>query len=235
MLLQANDLKVVYSGVEALKGLSLELAEGEIITVIGANGAGKTTLLNAISGLVMLESGEIRFEGTKINGLSTPERVQRGIAHVPEGRHVFTHLSVFENLEMGAYLRKDAVEVKADLEKVFALFPRLRERQKQRSLSLSGGEQQMLAVGRALMSRPKLLLMDEPTLGLSPKLCRDLAHMITEINKAGMSILLVEQNARMALRIARRGYVLQTGTILVQGSGEELLNDHYVRKAYLGN
>jgi branched-chain amino acid transport system ATP-binding protein len=235
MLLQVSDLKVSYGGIEALKGVSLQVVQGEIIAVIGANGAGKSTLLNAISGLVVPKSGEIVFDQANINRLSTPSRVQSGIALVPEGRRVFTQLSVLGNLEMGAYLRKSRREVKADLEKVFALFPRLRERQKQRSLNLSGGEQQMLAVGRALMAHPKLLLMDEPTLGLSPILCRDVAYMITQINKEGMSVLLVEQNARMALRVANRGYVLQTGSVLVQGMGEELLRDEYIKKAYLGN
>ena len=233
MLLSVNDLHVYYGAIHAVKGVSLEVNEGEIVTLIGANGAGKSTVLNTISGLLRAKTGTIEFMGTPINTMAPNKIVQLGLAQCPEGRRVFAHMTVEENLEMGAYTRPNS-SIEGNLEHVYELFPRLKERSKQISGTLSGGEQQMLAVGRALMSRPKLLMMDEPSLGLAPLVVRDIFSIIQEINKQGVTILLIEQNANMALKIADIGYVLETGRITLTGSGEELLTNDAVRAAYLG-
>jgi branched-chain amino acid transport system ATP-binding protein len=234
MLLEVRDIRVHYGKAEALKGVSIGVGEGEVISLIGANGAGKTTTLRAISGLNVLTLGEIWFQDSKISGRPPHEIVKLGIAHVPEGRRIFAPLTVLENLEMGAYLRKDKREIGRDLEKIYEYFPILRERRGQKAGSLSGGQQQMLAIGRALMSSPKLLLMDEPSLGLSPLLVETVGEIITHINAGGISIILVEQNAQMALRLANRAYVLEVGTVALQGDAKELANDERVQKAYLG-
>lgn len=235
VVLKVQDLHVSYGAIRALKGISFEVKEGEIVTLIGANGAGKSTTLRTISGLVRPSGGSITFLGRDILSLSADRIVEAGIAHAPEGRRIFANLTVMENLEMAAWLRirKDKAAVQRDLRWVFTLFPRLEERQKQRSGTLSGGEQQMLAIGRALMARSKLVLLDEPSMGLSPVLVREIYHVIREINQQGTTILLVEQNARMALRIANRGYVLQTGEIVLSGPAAELAAKEEVRKAYL--
>ena len=232
-LLEIKDLHVSYGGVRALRGLSLHVDEGEIVTMFGANGAGKSTLLNTISGLVRASNGEIIYEGRPL-----PRRahlvVARGIAQVPEGRQVFANLTVKANLQMGAFLRRDNEGIARDLQRVYRIFPRLQEREKQLAGSLSGGEQQMLAIGRGLMSHPKLMLMDEPSLGLAPLLVQEIFRVIQEINEEGTTLLLVEQNARKALAIAHRAYVLETGEIVREGSGEDLLKDPVVQEAYLG-
>ncbi len=235
VLLKVQDLHVYYGAIQALKGISFEVKEGEIVTLIGANGAGKSTILRTISGLVKPTRGSITFGGQDILGLSPDKIVELGIAHAPEGRRIFANLTVMENLELAAWLRiqKDRASVQQDFQRVFALFPRLKERQKQRAGTLSGGEQQMLAIGRALMTRGKLMLLDEPSMGLSPILVREIFNVIREINQQGITILLVEQNARMALRIAHRGYVLQTGEIVLSGPAKELTANEEVRKAYL--
>lgn len=233
MLLSVNDIHVYYGAIHAVKGVSLEVNEGEVVTLIGANGAGKSTVLNTISGLLRAKSGTIDFMGTPINTMAPNKIVQLGLAQCPEGRRVFAHMTVEENLEMGAYTRPNST-IEGNLEHVYELFPRLKERRKQVGGTLSGGEQQMLAVGRALMSRPKLLMMDEPSLGLAPLVVRDIFSIIQEINKQGVTILLIEQNANMALKIADIGYVLETGRITLTGSGEELLTNDAVRAAYLG-
>jgi branched-chain amino acid transport system ATP-binding protein len=220
--------------VEALKGISLEVESGAIVTLIGANGAGKSTALRAISGLVPLAGGEIYFKEKKINGLSPQEIVRDGIAHVPEGRRVFPYMTVRENLNMGAFRRKDKEGIQKDLERVLEHFPILRERRGQPAGSLSGGEQQMLAIGRALMSRPRLLLLDEPSLGLAPLMVKEVGRIIGEINQKEVGIILVEQNAQMALRVAHRGYVLETGTIALEGPASSLIDNEHVKKAYLG-
>ena len=232
-MLKIEDLKVNYGGIEAVKGISFEVPEGEIVTLIGANGAGKSTTLRAISGLVSPASGRISWNGEDITGKDTAYIVSKGITMVPEGRRVFSDLTVLENLKVGAYLRKD--DLREDLEWVFSLFPRLKERSWQAGGTLSGGEQQMLAVGRALMSRPKLMMMDEPSLGLAPLVVKDIFSIIKEINKQGVTILLIEQNANMALHTANTGYVLETGRITLTGKGSELLANEDVRKAYLGS
>ena len=234
MLLDVRDLRVHYGKAEALKGISVGIDAGKIVTLIGANGAGKTTTLRTISGLKQPTSGEIRFEGTRIEGLSLHEIVKLGIAHVPEGRRVFATMSVLENLQMGAYLRKDKRKISEDLESIYAHFPMLKGRMGQPAGSLSGGEQQMLATSRALMTDPKLLLMDEPSMGLSPILVAEVGKIIRDINREGISIILVEQNARMALSIAHFCYVLEVGRITTQGTAEELAGDEKVKKAYLG-
>ena len=234
MLLDVRDLRVHYGKAEALKGISVGIDAGKIVTLIGATGAGKTTTLRTISGLKQPTSGEIRFEGTRIEGLSLHEIVKLGIAHVPEGRRVFATMSVLENLQMGAYLRKDKRRISEDLESIYAHFPMLKGRMGQPAGSLSGGEQQMLATSRALMTDPKLLLMDEPSMGLSPILVTEVGKIIRDINGEGISIILVEQNARMALSIAHFCYVLQVGRITAQGTAEELAGDEKVKKAYLG-
>jgi branched-chain amino acid transport system ATP-binding protein len=235
ILLELRDVVVCYERAQVLKGISLELEEHSIVTTIGANGAGKTTTLRAISGIVGLTSGEIYFAGKKISRLTPFEIVGLGIAHVLEGRRVFPYMSVKDNLLMGAYLRRRDKLVRRDLETVFSYFPRLEERLGQKAGSLSGGEQQMLAVGRALMTAPRLILMDEPSLGLSPILVEGIAKIVTEINKtSGVGILLVEQNARMALSLANYAYVLKNGTVAISGEPKDLEDNEYVKKAYLG-
>jgi branched-chain amino acid transport system ATP-binding protein len=229
-----NKLKVSYGAGPVLKGISLEVERGTIVTLIGANGAGKSTTLRAISGLVGLAGGEIFFEGKPIHGLSPQDIVRAGIAHVPEGRRVFPYMTVLENLKMGAFRRKDKKVIKEDLEKIFKHFPVLRDRQNQRAGSLSGGEQQMLAIGRALMSQPRLLLLDEPSMGLAPIMVKELSRIIVEINQRQVGIIIVEQNAQMALRLAHQGYVLETGSVVLEGRASDLLHDEHVRKAYLG-
>ena len=231
-MLKIDELKVSYGGIEAVKGITFEVPEGKIVTLIGANGAGKSTTLRAIAGLVKPAHGRIHLQGEDITGLSPDRIVSRGITLVPEGRHVFPDLTVLENLKIGAYLRKD--NVSEDLEWVYELFPRLKERSWQAAGTLSGGEQQMLAVGRALMSRPKIIMMDEPSLGLAPIVVKGIFDIIREINRQGVTVLLIEQNANMALRIADVAYVLETGKLTLSGSGRELLNNDQVRKAYLG-
>ena len=231
-LLELKDLKVSYGGIEALKGISLQVKQGEIVTLIGANGAGKSTTLRAISGLVPIKSGEIIYNGQRINGLGPQKIVAQGLCMVPEGRRVFPNLTVLENLKIGAYLRKD--DLTGDIEHIYELFPRLKERSWQLAGTLSGGEQQMLAVGRALMMRPRLLMMDEPSLGLAPLVIRDIFSIIKTLHQEGITILLVEQNAHAALRIADSAYVLETGSLGMQGTGKELLDDPRVKEAYLG-
>jgi branched-chain amino acid transport system ATP-binding protein len=233
-LLTLNDLSVFYGGICAIDGLSIEVGEGEIVTLIGANGAGKSTTLRAISGLVKIKAGTIEFNGTDITHLPADAIVRLGIGHSPEGRRVFSNMTVRENLELGAYSRNDRASIKADFDKVLSLFPRLKERLLQNSGTLSGGEQQMLAMGRALMGRPKALLLDEPSLGLAPFLVRDIFSIIRDINSQGTTVLLVEQNAHMALGLAHRGYVLESGSIVLAGQASALLEDPRVRGAYLG-
>ncbi|MDY0020722.1 MAG: ABC transporter ATP-binding protein [Anaerolineae bacterium] len=232
-LLEIRNLNVAYGGVHALRGITLHVDEGEVVTMIGANGAGKSTLLNAISAIVKIGSGDLLY-----NGEPLPRRphqvVTKGVVQVPEGRQVFANLTVQENLQMGAFLRSDAAGIAKDFERIYAIFPRLEERKKQYAGSLSGGEQQMLAIGRGLMSRPKLMLLDEPSLGLAPLLVQEIFRVIKEINNEGVTILLVEQNARKALSVANRAYVLETGDIIREGSGMELLKDPVVQEAYLG-
>lgn len=231
-MLKVNDLKVNYGGIEAVKGISFEVPEKSIVTLIGANGAGKSTILRSISGLVTPTSGNINFLGEDITGIGTESIVTKGITLVPEGRKIFADLSVIENLKIGAYLRKD--NLTDDINMVYDLFPRLKERSWQMGGTLSGGEQQMLAVGRALMSRPKLLMMDEPSLGLAPIIVRDIFNIIKEINKQGVTILLIEQNANMALHTADIGYVMETGRITLSGVGKDLMENEAVKAAYLG-
>ncbi len=231
-LLYIKDLKVSYGGIEAIKGISLTVEKGEIVTLIGANGAGKSTTLRAISGLVPLREGTITYDGQVISGQSPQKIVSEGIGMVPEGRRVFPNLTVLENLKIGAYLRSD--DLTPDIEHVYQLFPRLRERSWQPAGTLSGGEQQMLAVGRAMMMRPKLLMMDEPSLGLAPLIVRDIFKIIETLHEEGITILLVEQNANAALRIADSAYVLETGRITMHGSGRELMDNPQVKEAYLG-
>ena len=233
-MLKVENLVVSYGGIEALKGVSLEVPEGEIVTLIGANGAGKSTLLRSIIGLVKVASGEITYNDKKINGLNSQKIVQTGITLVPEGRRVFPNLSVLENLKIGAYMRNDNEGIEKDINWVYELFPRLQERSWQMAGTLSGGEQQMLAVGRALMCRPKLLMMDEPSLGLAPLIIKDIFSIIREINRKGMTILLIEQYANMALKIADKAYVLETGNITMTGTGLELLENPEIAAAYLG-
>ncbi len=233
-MLEVKNLSVSYGGIKALRGINMEVADKKIVSLIGANGAGKSTLLRTISGLVKAQSGSIKFEGEEILGQSIDKICKKGIALVPEGRRVFTDLTVAENLKIGAYLRNDKDGIAKDLEWVYELFPRLKERSWQFAGTLSGGEQQMLAVGRALMSRPKLLMMDEPSLGLAPLIVQQIFSIIEEINKKGVTILLIEQNANMALKAADTAYVLETGDITLSGSGESLLADEKVREAYLG-
>ena len=234
MLLDVKDLRVHYIKSEVLKGISFELAEGTIICVIGANGAGKTTILRTISGLKAPTSGEIWFQGQRIEGLAPQKRIQMGIAHVLEGRRIFPYMTVMQNLKMGAYSRKDRIEVNKDIGEMFEHFPILKERSKQMGGSLSGGEQQMLAVARALMSKPKVLLMDEPTMGLSPLMVKEVGQIIKNINQSGVSIILVEQNAHMALRLAHWGYVIETGSIVLQGDTKDIINNEQVKQVYLG-
>jgi len=233
-MLEILDLHVHYGGIHALKGISMKVEEGQIISLIGANGAGKSTTLRTICGLKESTRGSIKYKGKELTKLDTSEIVKMGITMVPEGRRVFSNLTVYENLLAGAYLRKDKEGIKKDIEYVFGLFPRLRERTSQRAGTLSGGEQQMLAIGRALMSRPKLLLFDEPSLGLAPVIVKEVFQMIKKIHSEGVTIFLVEQNAFEALKLSDYAYVLETGRIVLQGTGKELLEDERVRKAYLG-
>ena len=233
-MLKIDDLKVRYGGIEAVKGISFEVPEGAIVTLIGANGAGKSTTLRTIAGLVQPAGGRIHFQAEDITALSPDRIVSKGITLVPEGRRVFPDLTVLENLRVGAYLRKDREQIEHDLNWVYELFPRLKERSWQAAGTLSGGEQQMLAVGRALMSRPKLIMMDEPSLGLAPLIVKGIFDIIKEINRMGVTVLLIEQNANMALKIADIGYVLETGKITLTGPGSELLANEAVKKAYLG-
>ena len=232
VILSIKDLKVSYGGIEAVKGISFDVRQGEIVTLIGANGAGKSSTLRAITGLVKPSGGSISFEGQDITGKNPTDIVKQGVTLVPEGRRIFADLTVLENLRIGAYLRHD--DLKADIEWVYSLFPRLKERSWQAGGTLSGGEQQMLAVGRALMSRPKLIMMDEPSLGLAPIVVRGIFDIIREIDQRGTTILLIEQNANMALQTAHTGYVLETGRITLTGTGEELLKNEAVQAAYLG-
>lgn len=233
-MLKIKDLHVSYGGIKALRGINIEVPDGKIVTLIGANGAGKSTLLRTISGLVKAESGSILLDGKDITGLAINKICAEGIALSPEGRHVFTDLSVLENLRIGAYLRKDKKEIEKDLEWVFKLFPRLKERSWQYAGTLSGGEQQMLAVGRALMSKPKILMLDEPSLGLAPLIVQQIFDIIREINNAGVTVLLIEQNANMALKTADLAYVIETGEIVLSGTGKQVLENPTVREAYLG-
>jgi branched-chain amino acid transport system ATP-binding protein len=233
-MLKINDLHVYYGGIHALNGISLEVPENKIVTLVGANGAGKSTLLRAISNLVPVTSGNITFKGQNITGKNTVNIVKSGITLVPEGRRIFANLTVLENLKMGAYARKDKAGIESDIDKMYELFPRLKERSWQVAGTLSGGEQQMLAIARALMSRPQLLMMDEPSLGLAPLLVKEVFRIIKNIHSQGMAILLIEQNATAALKIADYGYVLETGTIVMEGPGQELADNQDVRQAYLG-
>ena len=233
-LLELTRLEVAYGGIKAVKGIDLNVPKGELVCLIGTNGAGKTTTLKAIAGLLPALPDAIRYEGVPIGGVRSFELVRRGLALVPEGRGVFGQLTVAENLAMGAYVRNDAAAVRQDLERTFTLFPRLAERRSQSAGTLSGGEQQMLAIGRALMSRPKLLLLDEPSMGLAPLLVQKIFETILAVAKEGVTILLVEQNARLALEVSSHGYVMETGSITLSGPARELLNDPKVRAAYLG-
>ena len=233
MMLELQDLQVSYGGIRALKGVSIQVNEGEIVSLIGANGAGKSTTLRAISGLERAQSGKILYNGEDITGKPSKYMVQNGLILVPEGRLIFPDMTVLENLKIGAYLRNDR-DVEADIQRMYSLFPRLKERAWQMAGTLSGGEQQMLAVGRALMSKPKLLMMDEPSLGLAPLVVKDIFSIIRTIRDSGVTVLLIEQNANAALKIADRGYVLETGRITLEGSGRELLSNPAVRAAYLG-
>jgi len=233
-MIKIDNLVVSYGGIEALKGISLDVPSGKIVTLVGANGAGKSTTLKAIVGLVKPKSGTIDYEGIDLTKLKTEYMVKEGIALVPEGRRVFSDLTVLENLKIGAYTRKDHIAIAEDLEKVYSLFPRLKERTWQVSGTLSGGEQQMLAIGRAIMSRPKLIMMDEPSLGLAPIIVKELFGIIKKINEEGMTVLLIEQNANAALKIADIGYIMETGRITLTGAGKDLLNNEEIKKAYLG-
>jgi branched-chain amino acid transport system ATP-binding protein len=234
-VLEIDSVDVYYGNIHALKGISLRVNQGEIVTIIGANGAGKTTTLRTISGLLWPRGGKLTFEGTRIDGLAPDQIVRMGLSHSPEGRKIFANLTVKENLDMGAFTRKDRAGIEQDRETVFGLFPRLRERAKQRGGTLSGGEQQMLAISRALMSRPKLLLLDEPSLGIAPILVEQIFEKVTELNKSqGLTILVVEQNAHLALKVAHRAYVMETGHIELEGPAHELMDDDRVKAHYLG-
>ena len=233
-LLEVKDLVVSYGGIEALKGISFSVDEGQIVTLIGANGAGKSTTLRAITGIVPVKSGTILYNGEDITGMDTQKVVERGIALVPEGRRVFANLTVLENLKIGAYLRKDTAQIQKDIEYIYKLFPRLEERSWQLAGTLSGGEQQMLAVGRTMMTRPRLIMMDEPSLGLAPLVVKDIFGIISRLSADGITILLIEQNANAALHAAHYGYVLETGMMTLSGTGEELLSSKSIQEAYLG-
>ncbi|WP_010500199.1 ABC transporter ATP-binding protein [Paenibacillus elgii] len=234
-MLNVEQIDVYYGHIQALKGITLDVRHGEIVTLIGANGAGKSTLLKTISGLLKPNRGSIHYTGVSMNGKTAQDIVKAGISHVPEGRRVFANMSVLENLELGAFVRRDTIGIRHDLQKVFELFPRLHERRKQLSGTLSGGEQQMLAMGRALMARPKLLLLDEPSMGLAPLLVKTIFAIIEEINRNGTTVLLVEQNANLALSIATRVYVIETGSVVLSGTPEELASSEQVKMAYLGS
>lgn len=233
-MLEIKDLHTYYGNIHALKGISLQVEQGEVVTLIGGNGAGKTTTLRTIQGLIKPREGKILFEGNVLNALSTQAIVRLGISQSPEGRLIFPRMTVKENLEMGAFARNDSLGIKSDIERILHLFPRLRERINQKGGTMSGGEQQMLAIGRAMMSRPRLLLLDEPSMGLAPMLVSQIFSIIREINQQGTTVLLVEQNARMALTVAHRGYVLQTGQIVLTGAAHDLQTNETVRQAYLG-
>ena len=234
-ILEVNDLNVYYGGIHAIKNISFEIKKGEIVSLIGAHGAGKTSTLHAISGLIPIKAGEISLNGMNVTNIEAHKLVTQGMAHVPEGRRIFTELTVLENLEMGAYTRNDYTQIKEDMEEMFKLFPRLAERKKQLAGTMSGGEQQMLAMARALMSKPSLLLLDEPSMGLAPLFVQEIFKIIEKVNKEqGVTVLLVEQNANMALSIADRGYVLETGQIILEGTGKELITNPEIKKAYLG-
>lgn len=233
-MLEVKDLQVYYGVIQALKGISFEVNQGEVIALIGANGAGKTTTLQTLTGILQAKSGSIMFEGKDLTRVPAHKIVEMGMAHVPEGRRVFADMTVYENLLMGAYTRKDKNEIAESLEMVYKRFPRLKERQGQRSGTLSGGEQQMLAMGRALMSKPRIILMDEPSMGLSPIFVNEIFNIIKDVSEGGTTVLLVEQNAKKALSIADRAYVLETGNITLEGKAEELLHNEAVQKAYLG-
>ncbi|MEU7366405.1 ABC transporter ATP-binding protein [Streptomyces hygroscopicus] len=233
-LLEVEDLRVAYGKIEAVKGISFSVEAGQVVTLIGTNGAGKTTTLRTLSGLLQPLGGEIRFDGTPLKGVPAHKIVALGLAHSPEGRHIFPRLSIAENLQLGAFLRKDAADIAADIQRAYDLFPILGERRGQAAGTLSGGEQQMLAMGRALMSRPKLLMLDEPSMGLSPIMMQKIMHTIAELKAQGTTILLVEQNAQAALSLADQGHVMEIGKIVLSGTGEALLHDESVRKAYLG-
>jgi len=234
MLLEITDLRVRYGGAEVLKGISLNVEEGEIVTIIGSNGAGKTTTLRTISGLKRPVTGEILFQGKSIHGAPAQDIVKMGIGHVPQGRNLFPYMGVLENIRLGAYLQNDKNQIQQSLERIFQTFPVLKARKRQQAGTLSGGEQQMLAIARALMGNPTLLLLDEPSIGLAPIVVREIGKIAVEINQRGTSILLVEQNARLALRLAHRGYVLETGSVVLEGKCEDLLIDERVKRAYLG-
>ena len=234
VLLSVHDVKVAYGGIQAVKGVSLEVREGELVSLIGSNGAGKTTTMKAITGLLPLGGGHIQLAGKTIDGQGPWDLVQHGLAMVPEGRGVFTRMTIVENLQMGAYIRNDNAAIAEDIERVFPTFPRLKERRDQLAGTMSGGEQQMLAMGRALMSRPKVLLLDEPSMGLSPIMVDKIFEVIQEVSAQGVTILLVEQNASRALQIADRGYVMESGLITLSGDAHEMLHDPKVREAYLG-
>ncbi|WP_300442494.1 ABC transporter ATP-binding protein [Zoogloea sp.] len=233
-ILQLRDVKIAYGAIEAVKGISLELAKGELVSLIGANGAGKTTTLNAIAGTLGVSAGELLYDGKRIEKLPAHKRLRQGLALVPEGRGIFTRLTVEENLRMGAYCRRDNEAIEADMERVFSMLPRVKERLQQVAGTLSGGEQQMVAIGRALLSRPKLLLLDEPSMGLAPLVVEKIFEVIRSVAAEGVTILLVEQNANLALEFSQRAYVMESGTITLTGSGADLLADPKVRAAYLG-
>jgi len=234
MLLKLEDIVLTYGKIEALHGISIEVSQGEVVSLIGANGAGKTSTMRAVSGVRGIKSGKIIFDGEDITSLRADQRVRKGLCLAPEGRGIFPGMTVTENLDMGAYTRKDKAEMAKDFERVFGLFPRLKERHKQVAGTMSGGEQQMLAIGRALMARPRLLCLDEPSMGLAPKLIQQIFDIITEIAEQGTTILVVEQNAKQALSRSHRGYVLETGKIVKTGNGSDLLDDPSIREAYLG-
>jgi len=234
VLLSVNDVKVAYGGIQAVKGVSLEVREGELVSLIGSNGAGKTTTMKAITGLLPLGGGHIQLAGQTIDGQGPWDLVQQGLAMVPEGRGVFTRMTIVENLQMGAYIRQNQAEIDEDIERVFTTFPRLKERRDQLAGTMSGGEQQMLAMGRALMSRPRVLLLDEPSMGLSPIMVDKIFEVIQEVSAQGVTMLLVEQNASRALQIANRGYVMESGLITLSGNAHDMLHDPKVREAYLG-
>ena len=233
-MLEIKDLEVYYGMIQAIKGVSFEVSEGEVIALIGANGAGKTTILHTVTGLLEAKKGSVMFDGKDITKIPAHKIVSMGMAHVPEGRRVFANLSVLQNLKMGAYTRKDKAEIEETLKSVYKRFPRLEERQNQLAGTLSGGEQQMLAMGRALMSHPRIILMDEPSMGLSPIFVNEIFDIIKEVSASGTTVLLVEQNAKKALSIADRAYVLETGNIVLEGKADELLNNDSIKKAYLG-
>jgi branched-chain amino acid transport system ATP-binding protein len=234
-MLELHDLQVYYGGIHALQGISLEVPDGKIVSLIGANGAGKSTTLNSIVGLVKTQSGSIKWNGQELTALNTKQIVSQGVVLVPEGRRIFPNLSVWENLTLGAYHRNDKADIEKDREMIYELFPRLKEREKQSAGTLSGGEQQMLAVGRGLMSRPKLFMLDEPSLGLAPLIVKNIFSIVKRINEQGTTVLLIEQNARAALKIADYGYVMETGRITLSGTGKDLLSDERIRHAYLGD